>query len=118
MNTWRSGGIAPHFLTSALDGGEWVSFTPSPLYPQGKCPQYPLIRRLGGPQSQCRYCGEDRNLALLGIKPGSSNSNLDRNQTKYLANTNLRSGTSSQNVYFKYTQDDERCPTYCNVFAY
>jgi len=27
-----------------------VSFTPRPLYPQGKGPWYPLDRRLGGPQ--------------------------------------------------------------------
>jgi hypothetical protein len=25
-----------------------VSFTPQPLYPQGKSPRYPLDRRLGG----------------------------------------------------------------------
>jgi hypothetical protein len=29
-----------------------VRFIPRPLYPQGKSPQYPLDRRLGGPQSQ------------------------------------------------------------------
>jgi hypothetical protein len=28
-----------------------VSFTPRPLYPQGKSPWYPLDRRLGGPQT-------------------------------------------------------------------
>jgi hypothetical protein len=31
----------------------WViSFTPLPLYREGKSPRYPLDRRLGGPQSQ------------------------------------------------------------------
>jgi hypothetical protein len=25
MKTWWSGGIAPQFLTSALDGGEWLA---------------------------------------------------------------------------------------------
>jgi hypothetical protein len=39
------------FLISALVGGV-VSFTPRPLYPQGKSPQYPLDRRLGGPQNR------------------------------------------------------------------
>jgi hypothetical protein len=29
-----------------------VSFTPRPLYPQGKSPWYSLDRRLGGPQSR------------------------------------------------------------------
>jgi hypothetical protein len=28
-----------------------MSFTPRPLYPQGKSPWYPLDRRLGEPQS-------------------------------------------------------------------
>jgi hypothetical protein len=31
-----------------------ISFTPRPLYPQGKSPWYPLDRRLGGPQSHNR----------------------------------------------------------------
>jgi hypothetical protein len=32
MKTWGNGGIAPPFLTSALDGGEWSSITLLPLY--------------------------------------------------------------------------------------
>jgi len=32
------------FLTLALDGGEW-----SASHSQGKSPQYPLERRMGGP---------------------------------------------------------------------
>jgi hypothetical protein len=36
METWGSGGIAPPFLTSALDGGEWSAsstgrFTPGEI---------------------------------------------------------------------------------------
>jgi hypothetical protein len=32
---------------------KWVvSFTPWPLYPQGKSPWYPLDKRMGGPQSR------------------------------------------------------------------
>jgi hypothetical protein len=38
-----SGGTAPPFLTSALDG-DVVSFTPRPFYSQGKSPRYPLDR--------------------------------------------------------------------------
>jgi hypothetical protein len=46
-----------------------VSFTSLPLYPWGSNPQYPLHRRLGGPQSQSGHCGVKINLsALLGIK--------------------------------------------------
>jgi hypothetical protein len=49
MKTWGSGGIAPPFLTLALDGGEWS---------------------LDGPQSQSRSCGEEKNiLPLPGIEP-------------------------------------------------
>jgi hypothetical protein len=35
-----------------------VSFTPRPLYPQGKSPWYPLDRRLGGLQSCSGRSGE------------------------------------------------------------
>jgi hypothetical protein len=43
------------------------------LYPQGKKPQYPLDRRLGGPQSWSeRGVVEEESLPLLGIKPYSS----------------------------------------------
>jgi hypothetical protein len=38
-----------------------VSFTPWPLYLRGKIPQYPLDRRLGGPQSQSGYGVEEKN---------------------------------------------------------
>jgi hypothetical protein len=31
------------------------------LYPLGKTPFYPLNRRLGGPQSQSGYGGEEKN---------------------------------------------------------
>jgi hypothetical protein len=48
---WRSGGIAPRILDL---GSRWrwvVSFTPRPLYSQGKSSRYPLDRKLNGPQS-------------------------------------------------------------------
>jgi hypothetical protein len=38
-----------------------VSFTPRPLYPQGKSPWYPLDRKLGGPQSRSGRGGEEKN---------------------------------------------------------
>jgi hypothetical protein len=38
-----------------------------------KLSPYPLNRRLGGPQSRSGSCGEEKNLAMLGIKPGPSN---------------------------------------------
>jgi hypothetical protein len=44
------------FLTSELDGDEWSASLPGRALPRGKDPQYPLYRRLGGPQSRsgCR----------------------------------------------------------------
>jgi hypothetical protein len=45
----------------------------SPLYPQGKSPQYPLHRRLGGSQGRFGCYGEHKNLLhLLGIELQSS----------------------------------------------
>jgi hypothetical protein len=47
-----------------------VSFTPRPLYPQGKSPWYPLDRRLGGTQSRSGRGGEEKNSQLPpGIEP-------------------------------------------------
>jgi len=38
------------FLNMALDGGEW-STAPPTYFISKKVPQYPLNRKLGGPQS-------------------------------------------------------------------
>jgi hypothetical protein len=47
-----------------------VSFTPRPLYSQGKIPRYPLDRRLSGPQSQSGCSGEEKNSRPLpGLEP-------------------------------------------------
>jgi hypothetical protein len=54
---WRNGGIAPRI------GNKWrrvVSFTPWLLYPHGKCPWYPLDRRLGGLQNRSGCGGEEK----------------------------------------------------------
>jgi hypothetical protein len=42
MKAWGNGGIAPPFLTSALDGDEWSSITLLSLYPRRKRLRYPL----------------------------------------------------------------------------
>jgi hypothetical protein len=52
MKTLGSGGIAPRILDFGIRWRWVVSFTPRPLYPQGKSPWYPLDRRLGEPQSR------------------------------------------------------------------
>jgi hypothetical protein len=49
---WGSGGIAPRILDLGTRWKWVVSFTPRPLYPQGRSPWYPFHRRLGGPQSR------------------------------------------------------------------
>jgi hypothetical protein len=45
-----------------------VSFTPRPLYPQGKRPRYPLDKRLGGPQYRSGRRGKEKILPLLGLE--------------------------------------------------
>jgi hypothetical protein len=40
------------FLTSAPDGGEWSASRPGRALPRRKDPQYPLYRRLSGPQGR------------------------------------------------------------------
>jgi hypothetical protein len=50
----------PCFLDLGISWRWVVSFMPGPLYSQGESPQYPLDRRLGGPQSQSGLCGPCR----------------------------------------------------------
>jgi hypothetical protein len=51
-----------------------VSFTPQPLYPEGKSPWYPLDRGLGGTQSRSGRGGEEKNSQPPpGIEPYSPN---------------------------------------------
>jgi hypothetical protein len=67
---WGSGGIAPHFLDLGTRWRWVVSFTPLPLYLEGKSPWYPFDRRLGGPQSRSGRGGEKKNSQPLpGIEP-------------------------------------------------
>jgi hypothetical protein len=65
-----NGGIAPRVLDF---GTRWkcvVSFTPGLFYPQGKIPWYPLVGRLGGPQSRSGSGGEEKNSQTLpGLEP-------------------------------------------------
>jgi hypothetical protein len=44
MKTWGSGGIAPPFLTSVLNGGEWSAARPSRFIPREVAP---VIQRIG-----------------------------------------------------------------------
>jgi hypothetical protein len=56
-----SGGIAPHIFDLGTTWRWVVSFTPRPLYLQGKIPWYPLDRRLGGTQSRSGHGDEEKN---------------------------------------------------------
>jgi hypothetical protein len=58
---WGSGSIAPRILDLGTIWTWVFSFTPQPLYPQGKNLWYPLDRRLGGPQSRSGRGGEEKN---------------------------------------------------------
>jgi len=47
-----------------------ASFTPRPIYPQGKSPWYPPDRRVGGPQRRSGRGGEEINSQpLSGLEP-------------------------------------------------
>jgi hypothetical protein len=62
MKAYRmSGDIAPSILDLGSRWRSVVSFTPRPLYPQGKSPWYPLDKKLGGPQSRSGGGGEEKN---------------------------------------------------------
>jgi len=54
------GGTVSHILDLGTRKRCVVSFTTQPLYSQ-----YPLERRLGGPQNQSRYGAEEKNSHLL-----------------------------------------------------
>jgi hypothetical protein len=58
---WESGSIASRILDLGTRWRWVVSFTPRPLYHQGKSPWYPLDRRLGGPQSRSGRGDEEKN---------------------------------------------------------
>jgi len=67
---WGTGSAAPRILH--IDSRwRWMdSFTPRPLYPQGKIPLDPLDRRLSGPQSLSGRGGEEKNSQPLpGLEP-------------------------------------------------
>jgi len=62
------------FLTLALDDGEWPASRPDRFTPGKRAPwYYPLVRRLGRPQSRCGRGGEEKKSpSLPGIERRSS----------------------------------------------
>jgi hypothetical protein len=66
-----SGGVAPPFLASALDGAESSASHPGRCTPEERAPD--THWRLGGPQSRSGHCGVEKNLLPLpGIEPRPS----------------------------------------------
>jgi hypothetical protein len=59
MKTWGSGGIAPPFLTSALDGGEWSASRPYRFTPGERAPGTHWIGGWLGLSRSAR-CGEEK----------------------------------------------------------
>jgi hypothetical protein len=65
-----SRGIAPRILDCGSTWRWLVSFTPQPLYPQGKSPCYPLDRELCRTQSRSGRGGQEKNSQpLSGLEP-------------------------------------------------
>jgi hypothetical protein len=64
-----NGGLAPPFLSSALDGREWSASSHGRFTARGKGPWNPLAKNLSEPQSWFGVCDEEKNLALPGIEP-------------------------------------------------
>jgi hypothetical protein len=72
MNTWRSGGTAPPFLTSTLDGGEWSASCPGCFTPGERSPGTHFIGGWVGPRA-CSDAVEKRKiLPLPGFEPRAS----------------------------------------------
>jgi len=60
-----SGGVASHNLNLSTRWRWVVSFMPHPFYTWEKSPLSPLDRRLGGPQSQSGFGGEEKSILCL-----------------------------------------------------
>jgi hypothetical protein len=54
--------IAPRIINLGTSWRCVVSFTPWSLYPRGKSPRYPSVRRVGRPQIRSGSGGEDKDL--------------------------------------------------------
>jgi hypothetical protein len=72
-----------------------VSFTTQSLYPRGKSPQYPLDRKLGGPQNRSGRRRED--CAIWALSLSLQNNNNNNNNIK--PNVNI-SDTEDMNTVF------------------
>jgi len=81
----ESEGIAPRILDLGTRWRWVVSFTPRPLYSQGKSPWYPLGRKLGGPHRWSGRSGEKKNFQVGIFTSG----NYAQRRTSIFYNFNL-----------------------------
>jgi hypothetical protein len=58
-------GVGPPFLTSTLDGGEWLSSRPGRFTPTEIAPRHQFYMRLGEPHSRSGRYGKDKTLLPL-----------------------------------------------------
>jgi hypothetical protein len=92
-NTWcrhvGNGGIAPLFLTSALNGGEWSASCPGRFNNRNRAPSTNRIGRVGLGDGMYGHCGVENSLTLdrnrnltvqptIGYKTLYSTSSADR----------------------------------------
>jgi hypothetical protein len=68
-DVWVRGGIAPLFLISALDGGEWSASRPCHFTPEETVRGIHWEMRVSVPQSQSGRFGERNFFPLQGIEP-------------------------------------------------
>jgi hypothetical protein len=62
MKAYRgSAGITPRIFGLGARWGEWSASRPGHFTPKERAPQYPLYRKLGGPQSRSGRGGEEKN---------------------------------------------------------
>jgi len=87
---WRNGSIIPRILYLGTRWRWMVSITPRLLYPQGKSLQYPVDRRLGGPQSRSGRGVEEKNSEPLPGFESRSSDCPSRSQSLHRRNVSMR----------------------------
>jgi hypothetical protein len=78
MKTWGSGGIAPPFLISAPDGGEWSATRSDRFTPGERAPGTHWIGGWLGPRAGLDAVEKIKILPLSGIEPRPSSPSLYR----------------------------------------
>ena len=83
-------------MTTALEGGEWSAASPGHTLPPGKT-QYPLYRRLGGPQGRS---GRAENLTPSGFDPRTAEPIVSRYTYWATRPTNVQQWLDKKTVMF------------------